>query len=208
MANNCDVELIITGKADGLRKIAELISKNGGIMSRMVESVEKGKSQSIYARGDFYMSDIEPMLSEIESNMDKYGISKFQCDYEGAWSAQRDVHDFFEEYYQEYGIRFNYREIEPGCNVFTTNSSKLFPEKYYVEFYAGNDTETDVFMNIKAVASYLNEKNIPNLHINKCPYSYDDDLETAVKGVCMNWNWDEENNKKGWFVNVHRIEVV
>jgi len=216
MANLCDVEMTAYGKAEGLEKLAKLIADNDGIMYKMVESVDKNATRKIVCRGTFYMTDLDGMLMEIEENTDDEGNSSFNCDYEGAWTAQDDVHDFLTQHFSEYNLSLSYREIECGCGVYATNDSERYPEKWYLETDMHGAVDSDVCMDIQNVAKKLADKCIIGKgviasdkdysemnNIKKEQYLYG--LEEYVKETVERFN---KNMDGECYITLNEIEFV
>ncbi len=109
-----------------------------------------------------------------------------------AWCEQEGVRECIEKKYPS--IKVYFRDEEPGCDVFCTNSFEHFPDRYFLDSYE----DPMYFETIEEAHGYI--ESLVGLHVDKTF----DALDSAVN------LYQEEQEEKGidCFWSLHEFQLV
>lgn len=228
MANCCDVEMKISGKKEGLLKIADIFNQLENKLKEMREKRENvyydmvvmgdimGCPSNIYRRGCFYNTDPQRIRKEIEEN-ENDGYSFFDMSYEGAWAEQGEFHAYLEQTFKEYEVKCHFRATESGCCYFAKNSEEFYPEEYAIDMVTEGVCGIELLYDIIEAADYLGDVLGEITHKPMREYvemtdaeknDYKCRLEKIIDGKIEEFNQKSEENGSDDYISMHKYEYV
>lgn len=109
-----------------------------------------------------------------------------------AWCEQEGVRECIEKKYPS--IKVYFRDEEPGCDVFCTNSFEYFPDQYYLDSY----DDPMYFETLKECHDYV---------VTLVGHEVDMDFD-ALNAAVNDFQEQQEEKGEDCFCSLHEFELV
>lgn len=153
MPNWCNTTYRCIGNPKEIRQLHNAIKKND---KRKTPRVGNGFGKLWLGciidqlGGDWEKYRCRGEITDYYMEPDASMLTIYQCT---AWCEQEGVRQVIEEKFPS--INVYYREEEPGCGVYYTNSFDVFPEHYFLDSY--DDIDNPYFETIEEAAECVSE---------------------------------------------------